>query len=330
MSSTFKNQSFDQQAYEEQFKAARERVVKTKRQTLEWVSRLDVMAASEFIQIEPMLKLFPRTKGNHLYRLVYEIHTSPKRYGTLGVSLRTDSMRTDLSKLTLGEMTALLKPFCGQLDAKAHSISFQRFKRFNEQVAALRSFGIAINEEKLGGPVLPRWFEAIQAYGLKCSRAVENGFDQFIQQSQALDEAIFDFNSTMGAVRYRSIRCSYTVDDFDLLGPSFPALKVVTSIDPVTRRRRYNLMADFKKSLKKKRMGQKLRRQLGRDPEKSEVLAALNALRPRMETDWITKDVIKACYLGRSIKDVFEVQDNLVTAMQPWTVLRAQLQALLP
>lgn len=330
MSSIENTTSYEKEAYLQQLDAARRRIVSTKRQTLDWVSRLDVIAASEFINIEPMTELFPSTKGKHSYRLVYDIHTTPKRYGALGVSLRSESMRTDLSKLTVGELSQFLRPHCGVLEAKNHATAFQRFKRFNDQVAALRFLGVDFIDPVKGGALLPRWFEAIHVYGLNCRGAVEATFDQFIALSAALDEAIFEFNATMGAVRYRSIRCSYTVDDFDLLGPSNPALKVVTSIDPANRRRRYNLMADFKKSLKKKRMGQHLRRQLGRDPEKSEVAAAINALRPRKETDWITKDVIKACYLGRSINDVFEAQENLVAVMQPWTDLRAQLQALLP
>ncbi|MPQ69417.1 hypothetical protein [Pseudomonas sp. MWU12-2323] len=330
MSSTVNTTSFVKEAYLQQLDAARRRIVSTKRQTLDWVSRLDVFAASEFIHIEPMTALFPSIKGKHSYRLVYDIHTTPKRYGTLGVSLRSETMRTDLSKLTVGELSRLLSPHCGALDAKDHATAFQRFKRFNDQVAALRFLGVDFLDPVKGGALLPRWFEAIHAYGLKCRGAVEAAFDQFIELSAVMDEVIFEFNATMGAVRYRSIRCSYTVDDFDLLGPSNPALKVVTSIDPATRRRRYNLMADFKKSLKKKRMTQQLRRQLGRDPQKIEVAAALSALRPRKETDWITKDVIKACYLGRSINDVFQAQENLVAVMQRWTDLRAQLQALLP
>ena len=330
MSSIENTTSYEKEAYLQQLDAARRRIVSTKRQTLDWVSRLDVIAASEFIHIEPMTELFPSTKGKHSYRLVYDIHTTPKRYGALGVSLRSETMRTDLSKLTVGELSQFLRPHCGALDAKIHATAFQRFKRFNDQVAALSFLGVDFIDPVKGGPLLPRWFDAIHAYGLNCRGAVEATFDQFIALSAALDEAIFEFNATMGAVRYRSIRCSYTVDDFDLLGPSNPALKVVTSLAPATRRRRYNSMADFKKSLKKKRMAQHLRRQLGRDPEKSEVAAAIKALRPRKETDWITKDVIKACCLGRKIHDVFEAQENLVAVMQPWSDLRAQLQALLP
>jgi hypothetical protein len=330
MSSNVENHAFDQALYRDRFDSARERLAKTKGLAINWVSQLEVMAASEFIKIEPILELFPRAKGGEQYRLVMDIHTTAKRYGSLGISLRSESMRTDLSKLSLGKTTELLKPFFGVSDARSFGQSLQSMKRFNEQVAALSFLQVSFPTQTSKGPVLPRWIEAINLYGKRCCGPLESAFDQFVQLSKSLDDAIFEFNSTMGPVRYRSIRCSYTIDDFDPLGPSSPALKVVTSINPATRSRRYNLMRDFKKSLKKKRIGQKLRRQLGRAPDKSEVASALAALRPRMETEWITKDVIKACYLGRSIKDVFEAQENLEAAMQPWTVLRAQLQALLP
>jgi hypothetical protein len=330
MSSPANQSSFEKDAYLVQLDEARKRLETTKRQAIEWVARLDENAAAEFIRIEPMTTLFPCHKGKDTYRIVYDIHTTPKRYGSLGVALRTDRMRSDLAKMTGAELAKLLRPHTGMPAAKEHATAFSRFNRFNERVSALRFLGVGFATSIDSGPVLPRWFESLHAYGKRCRPELEAAFSEFTALSAALDEAMFDFNSSTGAVRYRSIRCSYTLDDFDLLGPSNPALKVVTSIDPATRRRRYNLMVDFKKALKKKRIGQQLRRQLGRDPDKSEVAMALQALRPRKESEWITREVIKACYLGRSINEVFEAQENLVAVMQPWSVLRNQLQALLP
>lgn len=330
MSQTEKPNSFEIEAYVQQLTAARNRLTTTKHQCLDWLSRLDVIAASEFTNLEPLTNQFPIKKGGETFRVVYDIHSTAKRYGALGVSIRSERMRTDLAKLSSVELANLLRPFFGAAEAKLHAQAYIRFQRFVDQISALRFLGIEIEPVDSTGSVLPRWFDAIQSYGQRCRGPLEAAFDDFIALSADLDDAIFTFNSTMGAVRYRSIRCVYTVDDFDLLGPSSPALKVVTSIDPSTRRRRYNLMVDFKKSLKKKRIGKELRQKLGRDPDKSEIAAAVSALRPRKETEWITKDVIKACYLGRSIKEVFEAQDQLKAVMQPWSILRAQLQALLP
>ncbi|MCF5374179.1 hypothetical protein [Pseudomonas syringae] len=321
---------FDKEAYVEQLKAARLRVLDTKHNIVSWVSQLDVLAASEFIKVEPIIDLFPCLRGDSNYRLVLNIHTSPKRYAELGVALRTDSMRIDLSNLSRPQfIEAMSQPLGGEV-AKTQAANFEQFRRFNKRLVGLKSFGTEFSTPTRSGPILPRWFEALHAYGQKCRRPVEAAFDEFVDLTDALNEAMFDFNATMGAVRYRSIRCSFALDDFDLLGPSKPSLKVVTSINAATRRRRYNSMSDFKKALKKTEMTKQLRRELGRDPEKSEVVAALQSLRPRQETDWITKDVIQACYLGGSINQVFEAQKNLVAVMQPWTALRAQLQALLP
>ncbi|MEX6780539.1 hypothetical protein [Pseudomonas aeruginosa] len=322
--------NYEKAEYLAQLEAARNRLLATRTMTLDWVNRLDEHAASAFIQIEPLVSLFPSKLPEGCYRLVFEIHTTPKRYGVLGVSLRTESMRADLSKVGPSGVAKVLAGHCSSAEAKNHALAFQEFEQFNSRVASLRAFGVDLEPLPVGGPVLPRWFEALHAYGLKCRPVLAAAFDRFLDLSRLLDEAMFEFNSTMGPVRYRSIRCTYTLDDFDLLGPASPSLKVVTSINPHTRRRRYNQMVDFKKALKKKRIGQKLRRDLGREPDKLEVQQAIKALRPRQETAWITKDVIKACYLGRSINDVFEAQEKLVAVMQSWTALRAQLQALLP
>nr|WP_192963370.1 hypothetical protein [Pseudomonas fluorescens]CEK42180.1 hypothetical protein PQBR57_0227 [Pseudomonas fluorescens SBW25] len=330
MSQTKKSGRYDADAYRQQLDAARGRLVSTGKQTLDWLSQLDESAASEFIHLEPMLNLFPHQRGSETFRLLLEIHMSPKRYGTLGVALRTETMRSDLAKLTVAELAATLRPIAGSQSCKDHATYFQRFVRFNRRLAALRFLGVEFEIPNRSGPVLPRWFEALAAYGHKCRPLLEERLAEFLNLSAALDDAMFEFNSTMGRVRYRSIRCTYTLDDVDLLGPSDPALKVVTSINPVTGSRRYNRMADFKKGLKKKQIGKDLRRDLGREPSKDEVDSALKALRPRSETDWITTKVIKACRLGRLSTEVFETQKNLVAVMQPWTALRSQLQALLP
>lgn len=322
--------AYEKDAYLAKLDAARNRLTVSRGQIIDWVSRLDENAALAFIQIEPMISLFPRKKADSTYRIVYDIHTSPKRYGTLGIALRTESMRVDLSKASSADVAKALTPHCHAADAKSHAVAIQTFNKFNDRVAALRAFGVEFELGATSGPVLPRWFELLHEYGNKCRPALEVAFERFQALTADLDEAMFEFNATMGPVRYRSIRCTYSIDDFDLLGPSNPAIKVITSLNPATRHRRYNRIEDFKKALKKKRIGQKLRRELGRDPDKSEIQEALLALRPRAETEWITKDVIKACYLGRSINDVFEAQEKLVAAMQPWTVMRAQLQALLP
>lgn len=330
MSQSRKPRSYEADAYRAQLDAARGRLISTGKQTSDWLSRLDECAASEFIHLEPMFDLFPHQKRSETFRLLLEIHLSPKRYGTLGVALRTDSMRTDLANLPAAELAAVLRPISGLQPGKEHAAAFQRLVRFNRRLAGLKFLGVAFDIPAGGGPVLPRWFEALGDYGLKCRPLLEERYTEFLTLSSALDDAMFEFNSTMGKVRYRSIRCTYTLDDVDLLGPSDPALKVVTSINPATNSRRYNRMADFKKSLKKKQMAKDLRRDLGRDPSKDEVDQALKALRPRRESDWITTKVIKACHLGRSSNEVFETQKNLVAVMQPWTELRSHLQALLP
>lgn len=330
MSQSNKHASYAADAYRQQLTDARARLVSTGKQLLDWLSRLDESAASEFIHLEPMFNLFPIQKRAETFRLLLELHLSAKRYGTLGISLRTDSMRTDLAKLSASKLGGVLRPFCGSQISKEHAAAFQRLIRFNKRVAALRFLGVEFEVPSGGGPVLPRWFESLEAYGLKCRPLLEERLADFVLQSGSLDDAMFEFNSMMGKVRYRSIRCTYTLDDVDPLGPSDPALKVVTSINPATNSRRYNRMADFKKALKKKQIGKDLRRDLGRDPSKEEIEQALKALRPRRETDWITTKVIKACHLGRLSTDVFETQKNLVAVMQPWNELRSQLQALLP
>ncbi|MQT57873.1 hypothetical protein GHO41_11035 [Pseudomonas sp. FSL R10-0399] len=316
--------------YIEQLTDARARIVSTGKQLLDWLSRLDEFAASEFIHLEPMFNLFPFHKRNDTFRLLLELHQSSKRYGTLGVSLRTESMRTDLSNLTTAELGTVLRPFCGPQLSKEHATAFQRLVRFNNRVAALKFLGVEFAPPVGSGPVLPRWFESLEVYGSKCRPLLEDRLAEFLTLSGDLDYEMFEFNSMMGKVRYRSIRCTYTLDDVDPLGPSDPGFKVVSSINPITNNRRYNRMADFKRALKKKQISKELRLDFGRDPSKEEIDLTLKSFRPRRESDWITTKVIKACHLGRLSTDVFETQKNIVAVMQPWNALRSQLQALLP
>jgi len=330
MSSNAGEPAYEKGAYLAQLEAARGRVKTTKLQLMDWVKKLDEYAAAEVIFIEPMMALFPYQKGEVKYRLVYDIHTRGYRYGCLGVALRSETMRSDLCNESQSDLAKLLRPFTEGDEAKRLARAFQRLNRFNERVAALKFLGASFTLPPVQGAILPRWFEALNSYGTLCVPRLEAAFNEFEVLTAALDEAMFEFNSTIGAVRYRAIRCTYTVEDFDLLGPSNPALKVVTSINRATKHRRYNLMPDFKKSLKRKRIGLELKRTLGREPEPVEVANALKALRPRNETEWITREVVKACYYGRSINEIFEAQENLVAVMQPWKQLRMKLQALLP
>lgn len=208
---------FDSEAYVQQIYVARRRLFATKQSIVCWVSQLDVFAAQEFIKIEPTTDLFPRSRGERSYRLVLNIHLTPKRYGVLGISLRTDTMRIDLSKLTTGELIDALRQPLGFEGARIQASNFVHFRRFNERVAGLKSLGEEFSIFGTKGAILPRWFEALHAYGQKSMVPVERAFDDFIEMTKALDEAMFDFNAAMGAVRYRSIRCTYSVDDFDCL-----------------------------------------------------------------------------------------------------------------
>lgn len=241
---------FDQAAYVQQLDTAHRQLLATKQDIVSWVSQLDVFAASEFLKIEPLTGLFPCSKGGRSYRVILKIHTTPKRYGVLGVSLRADTLRTDLLKLTTGEVIGTLRQPLGLETAKIQAANFEHFRKFNERLAGLTSFGEEFSVPTKDGPSLPRWLKALEAYGQKCMGPVEAAFDEYIQITEALSEAMFDFNAAMGPVRYRSIRFTFSADEFDLLGPSKPSMKVVTSLHPLTGRRRYNEMCGFKKVLK--------------------------------------------------------------------------------
>jgi len=330
MSTEPKPGPYDKIAYLNKLNEARDQLVLTKRLVLDWVSKLDEHAAASFIMVEPLTKNFPRKVGDETFRLVYEIHTTDKRYANLGVSLRSERVRDDLIKLSPVELRTLLTKHCGVSNAKSYAASIETFSGFNARLSALRVFGVSLDQPQKSGLVLPRWFKSLQAYGQNCRPFVEAAFDEFIVLSASMDEAIFDFNSAIGKARYRSIRCNYVLDEFDPLGPADPSIKVITSFNPAKKKFRYNHIEDFKKTLKKKQVTKELTRTLGQTPTKDEVSAALLKIRNRPETPWITKRVIKACYLGRHTTPIFQAQENLVAVMQPWTSLRAKLQALLP
>lgn len=321
--------AFDKDAYLERLASARDRMRSTMLETLDWVSRLDVHAASSFSHVEPMLKLFPAYHEAEYCRISFDIHTATSRYGALGLSLKSPRMRSDFSRLTPGELAKLLKNFCSPNEAKAHAESYRQFQRFVERVCALKFLGVEFVPLGRGSPVVLRWFESIEQYGKKCRPILEQKFNLFLELTAQLDQAIFDFNAAMGAVRFRAIRCSYTVDEFDLLGPRDPEIKIVTYIHPVTKARRYNSIRDFKTDLRRRRYRKALTTSLGRPPEKQELQAAMAKERQKKPSPLITKEVVKACYMGRHAKAVFEAQENLVAAMQPWASLRAHLQALL-
>jgi hypothetical protein len=329
MTLTSSKAAYDPDAYLERFKESRERMKATMTQTLDWVGRLDVMAATVFTSVEPMTQLFPAYWDSEYCRICYDIHASTKRYGALGVSIKSNRMRTDLGSLSQTELVRLLGKFSTATDAKSHAAEFSRFNQFVKRVSALRFLEVEFLQASRTGPVLPRWFDALQRYGHLCRPRLQDRFNTFLKMSADLDQAMFEFNAVMGRIRFRSIRCSYTIADHDLLGPSSPEMKVVTSIHPLTQHRRYNSMIDFKTDLRRKRVRKALTETLGRTPEKDEVKAAMLKARDKKPNSLITREVIKACCLGRHATQVFEAQENLVAVMQPWTDLREKLQALL-
>ncbi|AXA67730.1 hypothetical protein CE139_18525 [Pseudomonas oryzihabitans] len=330
MSSTAAASAFDKDAYLSRLAASRARVRETELQLRDWLRLLKEHASKTIMDLEPLLYSFPQQKGEERLRLVYDIHVNKKRYGNLGIAMRSSSSRTDLCNAVPSELMRILHATQDSTKVKQVAAALKAFNRFNARVGALKGFGIGFPQPEERGPVVHRWLNALETYGEQCIPSLEKAFAEFDLLSSGLDDAMLAFNLTMGRIRYRAIRCTYTVDDFDPLGPSCPMLKVVVLINKATGQRRYNEMTDFKKALKRKRIAQELKHGLGRDPEKSEVEDALRALRPRKESEWITKEVIKACYFGRSINQIFEAQENLVAVMQPWTQARNQLRALLP
>lgn len=330
MSSNAAPPAFDRDAYLARLAASRARVLNTKLQLRDWLCTLEAHARFTLTGLDPLFCAFPQQHGEDRLRLVYDIHRRDKRYGNLGIAMRSTSMRTDLCRADPGNVLPLLKATIGDGQVRHVAAALKALNLFNGRVAALRTFGIDFPATEGDGTVVSRWLRALGIYGEMCVSRLEEAFVEFEALSEALDEAMFNFNATMGKIRYRAIRCTYKIDDFDPLGPAKPRLVVVVSNNRVTQKRRYNEIVDFKKALKHKRIAQGLKRELGRDPEKSEVQDAVRAIRARSESEWITRVVIEACYFGRSMTQIYEAQENLVAVMQPWTHARKQLQALLP
>lgn len=321
--------AFDKAEYLLRLSESKTRLRSTLAHLVEWVGKLDENAARSVALLEQLTDMFPCRKGGEYVHLAYDIHTSAKRYATLGVSVKSTTARYDLARLPRAELIGLLAGFCSKSEAAIHAKAFEEFQRGQARIAALKFLGVEYKPSARKGPVLLRWLEELRAYGTACVPALQAAVDEFLSLSERLDEAIFEFNGSMGPARFRSIRCTYQLDDSDLLGPARPELKVVTSIHPLTKQRRYNTMTAFKGQLRKKRVVRRLTQALGREPSVVETKAALEKERDRKPTDLITQEVIKACYLGRHAPVVFEAQENLVTVMRPWAELRAQLQALL-
>lgn len=330
MSSHAAPPAFDRDAYLNRLAASRARVLDSKQLLIDWLCKLKAHGHLHLSALEPLFNAFPQQAGDDRLRLVYDIHRRDKRYGNLGIAMRSASMRTDLCRAEPDDLLPILKATVDARKVKQVAAALKALNLFNDRVAALRNFGIAFPSTEGDGTVIYRWLCALGTYGEMCVSRLEKAFDEFEALSDALDEAMFNFNTAMGNIRYRAIRCTYRIDDFDPLGPAKPSLVVVVSNNRLTQKRQYNEMVDFKKALKHKRIANGLKRELGRDPEKYEVQDAVRALRTRKETEWITREVIEACYFGRRKKQIFEAQENLVAIMQPWTYARNQLQALLP
>lgn len=321
--------AFDKDAYLSLLTSSRNRVHATRKQIVAWAEHLDEVAAAEVMLIEPHTSIFPLHAHDSSTRLAYEVLRTPKRYGMLSLSLRSEAMRCDLGKLSEQELEKTISRSLGRSKSKGLARALVRFQSFNDRVAALRFLGVDIKYPVQSGAVLPRWIDTMGQYGRECAPRLNDAFEEFFELSAVLNDTMFDFNTLMRPVRYRSIKCTFDVDEFDPLGPSNPQFKVVTSITP-DGRRRYNTMEDFKKLLKKKRMVRTLSKRTGGEVDNDAVLTALRALKPRSETPWITNHVIKACYAGRGSKEILATQEEVVAAMQPWAALRSHLQALLP
>lgn len=319
---------YDKTIYIERLAASKGRAVATMGELLSWVNKLDAEAAEHIVDLEPFLDIFPVTRKSEYVRTVFDIHTSPQRYGALGISLKSQGMRKDLSTLSKAELFETFRRYCSADEAKKHALSYLAFQALMDRISALKFLGVDFPKTTTGGAVLPRWFDAVRDYGQLCSKPLEEAFKRFIELGNELDELISDFNSFAGPIRYRAIRCSYTLDESDPLGPSNPELKVsITKAQTV--RRRYNLMPEFKRQLRRARVRDQLEYELGRAPDKAEIDAGMSKLRNRKPTPWLTNEVIKACYLGRRSKDLLETQSKLVAVMEPWSDLRMKLQALL-
>lgn len=296
---------------------------------LDWLAHLDVHAAHALTLIEPTLSLFPCERNGIYHRIQARINLNTRRYASLHLAVRKDTKHMDLLTTDPRQVQSFFSDMTSVADASAHALAIDEFARFNRRIEALSMAAQVMEVSKDIRKVIPAWLDSLQDYGLKCRQPISDAFDRYIELSNELDDAMFNFNTAVGRVRFRAMRCTYTLDDNDPLGPSDPQIKVITSIDRSTGRRRYNRMQDFKGQLRKRRVVKSLTADLGHKPTESEIKAALKKQRNRKPNEWVTKDVIKACYLGRKSTDIFEAQAHLADVMEPWSELRLKLQALL-
>lgn len=321
--------TYDKAKYVERIAVSKSRIRSTKDRLIEWSSKLDIIAAERLVHLEPMMAAFPVNQGQDYTRLVCDIHISAKRYGTLGISIKSQTGRKDLGSLNLQGLTDELSLYCRKQDARRYAADFQLFNSLMLRIGGLAFMSVPFGPAATKGPVISRWLDAVKEYGDKCSFKLEDEFKLYLDLCEELEEAMFDFNASAGSIRYRNVRCSYVLDDEDPLGPSNPEIKVVASINPRTRSIRYNRLTDFKKKLTRNRVGKLLSQEIGCKPSKKQLDEAMASRRKRNHTPWMTKEVIKACYLGRKAKDIFEAQNNLIAVMQSWQIQRDKLQALL-
>tara|TARA_R110002124_G_scaffold128157_23_gene288801 strand:- start:28962 stop:29963 length:1002 start_codon:yes stop_codon:yes gene_type:complete len=320
---------YNKEKYAEQIAEAKSQIHITRESVVSWCYTLDTAAAEKLIVIESMMNAFPNRKGDTYTRIVYDIHQSEKRYGTLGMSLKSSSFRTDLHSLSQHELAALLGNYFTKKAARQHAEDYQQFSLLMDRIAALRFLGIDFGPVSKEGPVVARWFEAVRAYGEKCAHKVDEEFKSYWDLCLKLDDAMLNFNATAGKIRYRMVKCSYTLNPEDPLGPSDPAIKVVSSINRKTKWIRYNKISHFKSNLVRVRVRKQLDLELGRPATKNELDEVMAKRRPKSNSPWLTKEVIRACHLGRRSKDLLEAQKTLITVMQSWQIQRANLQALL-
>lgn len=320
---------YDADAYLERFAIARRRLVMTRESTAQWAKNLDVEAAKVLAHLEPFFELFPCQVGADYTRVVTKFQKNSKRYGVMQLSLRIGSKSHDLMECSGKELTRLLQSVPDIGETEHHSAALKAFTNLNRRINGLTFLGVNFPEPEKGKRRLYSWLQSLSEYGPACVEPLNQAFNSFIELSDDLDQAMFDFNVAVGRMRYRTLRCTYTLDDSDPLGPSNPSIKVVTSIHPVTGKRRYNYLTDFKEQLRKKRIKRELEKQLERAATKEELKASLLKQRDRRPHEWVTKEVIKACYLGGKSGEVFKAQSQLARVMADWNQQRSQLQALL-
>lgn len=322
--------AFDKADYIELLDASRASMRESMREILEWASRLDVHAASACAGLDPFLDLFPAYSNSEYCRINLDILRSKARHGTLGISIKSSTQRVDISKLSPAQLVKTMKGVCSEVEARQHAKSIAEFDKFSARLAGLKFLGVEFPDTDMKGyPVKLQWYKAAGEYGRLCLPLLEAACKDFIELSDQLDQAMFEFNASMGAVRFRAIRCTYSLDAFDKLGPAKPEMKIVTSYQSVSKKRRYNSVRDFKKDLRRKRCKRVLTGELGRAPTVDEVKMAMAKVRAKEPSPWITSEVMSACCMGRKKKVLFEMQSNFVAVMEPWAVLRGNLQALL-